>query len=62
MDNLKLMYSVNESANILGISRATIYDEIRRKRLRTVKVRARRLVPYSALESYVDLLTSEAEI
>lgn len=52
--------TTGEAAERLRIGRSTLYDLIRSRRLRTVKIGARRLVPASALEETVELLLREA--
>lgn len=48
-----LLYEVDEAARALRLSRTRIYELIRSKRLRTVKLGRRRLVPVAALTEYV---------
>lgn len=48
-----VLYSVDEAAEALRLSRSVIYELIRSGRLRTVKQGRRRLVPVHALEEYV---------
>jgi excisionase family DNA binding protein len=43
--------SVEEAARAVGISRATLYRLVQQKRLATVKIGSRRLVPVSAIDS-----------
>jgi excisionase family DNA binding protein len=43
--------SVNEMARAVGISRATIYRLVQQKRLATVKIGSRRLVPVSEIDA-----------
>ena len=57
----KLLVNTQEAAEALGIGRAAVYDLIRTKRLRSVKVGARRLVPVDALAETVALLVEESE-
>jgi len=47
-----------EAAEVLGISRDTIYTLLRARRLRSIKVGAARLIPISAID---DFLNSEEE-
>jgi excisionase family DNA binding protein len=44
-----LAYCVKDAARLIGVSRATLYVLISTGRLRTVKIRKRRLVPREAL-------------
>jgi excisionase family DNA binding protein len=43
--------SINEAAASRGLSRATIYRLIKQKRLATLKIGARRLVPIAAIDA-----------
>jgi excisionase family DNA binding protein len=54
------LLTVDEAAERLRIGRSTLYDLIRSRRLRTVKIGARRLVPAAALAETVELLLQEA--
>ena len=49
--------SIVEAARICGLSRATVYRLIAQKKLMTVKIGARRLVPLAA----IDVLLAIAE-
>ncbi len=48
-----VLYTVDEAAEALRLSRSVIYRLIRSGRLRTVKQGQRRLVPVRALDEYV---------
>jgi excisionase family DNA binding protein len=50
-----LAYCVKDAARLIGVSRTTLYVLISTGRLRTIKIRKRRLVPREAL---LDLLTA----
>lgn len=52
----KRLYSVEEAAASLSISRTAAYELIRSEALRSVKVRKRRLVPATALDEFVAAL------
>lgn len=62
------LYKVPETAQILGLSRSVIYEQMRtlrpdgRPRLRSVKQGRTRLIPASAIHEYVALLEHEAEV
>ena len=43
--------SVQETARAVGVSRATVYRWIEQKRLATLKIGARRLVPVAAIDA-----------
>jgi excisionase family DNA binding protein len=46
--------SVAEAARAVGISRATLYRLVQQKRLATVKIGSRRLVPVTALDNLLE--------
>ena len=46
--------SVEEAARAVGISRATLYRLVQQKRLATVKIGSRRLVPVTALDNLLE--------
>lgn len=45
----RLVYPINESAALLGVSRRTVYELIRRGTLRPVRVGARQRIPAAEL-------------
>ncbi len=47
------LLSVGEAADMLGIGRSRLYDEIAAARVRSVKVGRRRLVPSGAIAEYI---------
>ena len=51
-----VLYSVDEAARALRLSRSLIYELIRSNQLHTVKVGRRRLVPVAALTAYVEAI------
>lgn len=55
------LYRVTEAMQLLSLSRSVIYEEIRSRRLRSVKVGRARLIPAQAIEAYVQLLIDESE-
>lgn len=55
----RLLITTEEAAARLGIHRSTLYDLIRSRKLKTVKIGARRLVRVSALEEAIQLLEEE---
>jgi excisionase family DNA binding protein len=57
MDHLLL--TTPEAAERLRIGKSTLYDLIRSRRLRTVKIGKRRLVPVDALPEVIALLVEE---
>jgi excisionase family DNA binding protein len=46
--------SIQETAQAVGVSRATIYRWMEQKRLGTLKIGARRLVPVAALDALLN--------
>jgi excisionase family DNA binding protein len=59
MDRSELL-TVPEAADRLRISKWMIYNLIRSRALRTVKIGDRRLVPVRALQSFLERLQDEA--
>jgi len=55
-----LLLHVTEAAELLGISRATMYREIEAGRIKTVRIGRARRVPLRALEAYVAELETRA--
>ena len=53
---LPLALSILEAAKLAGVSRATLYGEMAAKRLKSVKVGKRRLIPTDALRAWLDAL------
>lgn len=54
------LFTVDEAAASLRVSRWTVYNLIRSGQLRTVKIGRRRLVPPAALHECIELLRKEA--
>jgi excisionase family DNA binding protein len=54
------LLTVQEAADRLRVSRWSVYNLIRSKQLRTVKIGRRRLVTPAALVECIDLLGEEA--
>lgn len=52
----KLAYSVKEAAAMIGVSRAKLYDLIRRGLVRATKIDGCTRVRPAALEAYLDML------
>ena len=48
-----LALSINEAAQTIGISRATVYKEITAGRLRTFQINSRRLVSVTEIQNYI---------
>ncbi len=55
-----LLYTVEEAAELLTISRWKVFDLIRTRELRSVKIGGLRRVPRSAIEEYISRLLGEA--
>ncbi|MGC4940498.1 helix-turn-helix domain-containing protein [Kribbella sp. DT2] len=55
----RLLITTEEAAARLGIHRSTLYDLIRTKKLKTLKIGSRRLVRVAALEEAIELLEQE---
>ena len=55
-----LLYDVNDACRLLGLSRSSLYEEIGRQRLRSIKCGQRRLVPREALFAWIDDRQAEA--
>jgi excisionase family DNA binding protein len=51
------LLTVNEAADRLRVSYWTVYNLIRAKTLRTIKIGRRRLVPVSAIRECIDRLS-----
>ena len=52
----RLAYSVDEAADLIGLSRDLLYDEMRRGNLRYRKVGRRRLITRQHLEEFLGLV------
>ena len=50
----RLLLRPTEAADQLGVSRSTIYEEIRSGRIESVRIGASRRVPWDALVAYID--------
>jgi excisionase family DNA binding protein len=55
-----LLYTVEEAAEILTISRWKVFDLIRVRVLRSVKIGGLRRIPRSAIDEYIARLLTEA--
>ena len=49
----RLLYSVNEACERLGLSRTTVYELIRSRQLASFTVGSRRLIPAAELERLI---------
>lgn len=50
----QVVYSVDEAARAIRLSRELLYELIRSHQLRSIKVGRRRLIPVSAVNEFVD--------
>ena len=50
----RLTYSVEEAARLLGISRNSAYEAVRRGEIPTIRIGRRILIPRSRLEAMMD--------
>jgi excisionase family DNA binding protein len=55
----KLLYTIREVEDVLGVSRATVYNLIERGDLRRVKVGKSARIPRTSIVEYVERLESE---
>ncbi|MFC5996744.1 helix-turn-helix domain-containing protein [Pseudonocardia hispaniensis] len=55
-----LLYTVEEAAELLTISRWKVFELIRLRELRSVKIGGLRRVPGAAIEEYIARLLGEA--
>jgi excisionase family DNA binding protein len=56
----KLLLTVPEAANALGISRSKLYELIKTGAIASLRIDGSRRIPYRALTAYVDQLMKEA--
>lgn len=49
----KIAYRIDEAVQASGLGRTTIYDEIKNRRLKAVKVAGRRLILREDLEAFL---------
>jgi excisionase family DNA binding protein len=50
----RLVASVRDAARMMGISRSSVYRLIGNRKLRTVKIGARRLIPLGAINALLN--------
>ena len=55
------LLSVEDAAEALGLSRASLYKELASGRLRSVRIARRRLVPASALGDFITTLEADRQ-
>jgi excisionase family DNA binding protein len=56
----RLLLTVPQAAEVLGISRSKLYELIKAGAIASLRIDGSRRVPYRALTSYVDQLMKEA--
>jgi excisionase family DNA binding protein len=56
-----LLYTIPEVMTLLRLSRTQIFDEIRRGRIKSVKVGRARRIPAQCLTEFISQLLGEAE-
>jgi excisionase family DNA binding protein len=54
------LLSVEQAAQLLGIGRSTAYELVRARKLRSLKIGTRRLVPREAIDEVIAALGKEA--
>jgi excisionase family DNA binding protein len=54
-----LLFTAEDAAEILKISRCKVYDLLRAKELRSIKIGGSRRIPRTALEEYVAQLVEQ---
>lgn len=55
----KRLYTVVQVSSLLSLSRSLVFDEIRKGRLKSVKVRGARRIPAEWIDDYVNMLQQE---
>lgn len=58
--SMKLAYTIQEAQEATGLGRSTIYMLISERKLRTIKVGARTLIPADSLRGFLASLEMEA--
>lgn len=56
----KAAYSITEFCDLTSLGRSRVFEEIREKRLRAVKVGRRTLIPAPEVTAWLQRLTAEA--
>jgi excisionase family DNA binding protein len=55
-----LLYTAEEAAEVMKVSRSTVYDLMRERRLPSVKIGRARRIPVHALHTFLDELAEGA--
>jgi excisionase family DNA binding protein len=58
-DGPRLAYTVNQAAQALGLSKSLIYDQLRSRRLGSVRVGKRRIITRQQIDTWLAGLPSE---
>lgn len=58
----KILLSVTEAADAVGVCRSKLYELLADGKLESVKIGARRLIPADALEAFVSDLRRDASV
>jgi len=61
MNEPTALISVNEAARLLQLSRTKLYEELTSGRLRSLRSGKRRLIPRTAIDSWIDERVAESE-
>jgi excisionase family DNA binding protein len=60
LNKIRRLLTVPESAELLGISRSKLYEELTLGRIKSVRIGRARRVPTEEIERYLELLKCEA--
>ncbi|HRK97417.1 MAG TPA: helix-turn-helix domain-containing protein [Alphaproteobacteria bacterium] len=52
----QLSYTIDQAANVTGLGKTKLYEEINRGRLRAVKAGKRTLIPHAAIQDWLQSL------
>ncbi len=58
----KILLNVEEAAEVLGVGKSTVYDLIRMRLLRSVRIGKSRRIPVDACRQLVDRLLDEEPV
>ena len=56
----KIAYRIDEAVYVSGLGRTTLYEEIKNRRLKAVKVAGRRLILREDLEAFLKVVAQAA--
>jgi excisionase family DNA binding protein len=62
MSGDKLLYSPEEAADMLGVSRSQVFELIAQRQIESVKVGRLRRFPLDALTAYIERLRAEQSV